>query len=55
MDMIEAFRPDMYHVLCDGDTSVESSRKRALKAVDVTTKMFQECVDRHVKSKVRQF
>lgn len=51
MDMMEAFRPDMYHVLCDGDTSVESSRKRAHKAVDVTTKMFTECLERHLKSK----
>uniref|UniRef100_A0A1B6L868 Queuine tRNA-ribosyltransferase accessory subunit 2 n=1 Tax=Graphocephala atropunctata TaxID=36148 RepID=A0A1B6L868_9HEMI len=50
MDMMEAFRPDMYQVLCDGDTNAESSRKRVQKAVDVSTTLFLECADRHVKS-----
>ncbi|XP_046682360.1 queuine tRNA-ribosyltransferase accessory subunit 2 [Homalodisca vitripennis] len=50
MDMMEAFRPDMYQALCDGDTNTESSRKRSQKAVDVSTSLFLSCADRHTKS-----
>lgn len=52
MDMVEAFQPDMYHVLCDGDTNIESTQKRGQKAVDVSASMFLACAERHFKSQV---
>lgn len=50
--MIEAFRPDMYHSLCDGDTNKDSSRKRAFKTVNVTGSMFKICAERQARSEV---
>ncbi|XP_054274045.1 queuine tRNA-ribosyltransferase accessory subunit 2 [Macrosteles quadrilineatus] len=50
MDMMEAFKPDMYHSLCDGDTNKNSSRKRAYKTLNVTGSMFRTCAERHAQS-----
>lgn len=47
MDMVEAYRPDLFHALCDGDTNAESSKKRALKSADRTEDFFLACLDRY--------
>lgn len=44
MEFVEAFRPDMFVALCDGDTNADSSRKRALKSTDRTERFFDECL-----------
>lgn len=44
MDFVEAFGPDMFVALCDGDTNAQSSRKRALKSADRTERFFDECL-----------
>lgn len=50
MNFVEAFQPDMFHVLCDGDTNAKSSNKRALKSASRTEKFFEECLERFSKS-----
>lgn len=50
MDCIEAFKPDMYYLLSDGDTNKASKNKRITKSVDNTVKYFTECMERHKKS-----
>nr|CAD7411866.1 unnamed protein product [Timema cristinae] len=52
MDVIESFQPDMYQALCDGDTNLNSSKKRVSKALDRSSKMFWRCLERHEKSEV---
>ncbi|XP_021922137.1 queuine tRNA-ribosyltransferase accessory subunit 2 isoform X3 [Zootermopsis nevadensis] len=50
MDMIEAFQPDMYQALCDGDTDLKSSKKRIHKSIDKSLMFFEKCLERHEKS-----
>lgn len=50
MDMVEIFKPDCYVALCDGDTNINSTRKRAKKAVCRSNTMFEQCLSRHSKS-----
>ncbi|XP_021922136.1 queuine tRNA-ribosyltransferase accessory subunit 2 isoform X2 [Zootermopsis nevadensis] len=52
MDMIEAFQPDMYQALCDGDTDLKSSKKRIHKSIDKSLMFFEKCLERHEKSEV---
>lgn len=52
MNSIEAFKPDMYYFLSDGDTNIASSAKRTSKAVNNTITYFKQCMERHEKSKV---
>lgn len=52
MDYVEAFRPDMFVTLCDGDTNAESSRKRALKSADRSERFFEECLTKYRTSDV---
>ncbi|GFG40511.1 hypothetical protein Cfor_07575 [Coptotermes formosanus] len=52
MDIIEAFQPDMYQVLCDGDTNTTSSKRRVQKSVDRSITFFERCIKRHEKSEV---
>ncbi|XP_049812703.1 queuine tRNA-ribosyltransferase accessory subunit 2 [Schistocerca nitens] len=54
MDLIEAFQPDMYQALCDGDTDIHSSKKRTRKCVDRTSEFLKHCVRRHKASKTLQ-
>lgn len=51
MDVIEAFQPDFFHVLCDGETPSDASKKRLIKSLDKSKKFFIECLERHKKSK----
>lgn len=44
MDYVEAFRPDMFVTLCDGDTNAQSSRKRALKSAERSERFLEECL-----------
>ena len=53
MDIIEAFQPDIYQMLCDGDTNLQSSKKRIQKSVERTSSMFEKCLQRHQNSEVR--
>lgn len=50
MDFVDAFVPDIFHVLCDGDTNAKSSNKRALKSASRTEKFFEECLERYTQS-----
>jgi len=54
MDIVEAYRPDFYHVLCDGDTNSTSSKKRILKCIERTETFFNDCFERHKTSKCLQ-
>lgn len=50
MDYVEAFKPDIYQVLTDGCTDVNSTKKRVSKAVDRSKHMLSRCLERHVTS-----
>lgn len=52
MDIIEAFQPDIYQVLCDGDTNTTSSKRRVQKSIDRSIIFFERCIKRHEKSEV---
>lgn len=47
MDIVEAFKPDLYIALCDGDTNIDSSKKRVTKAVKRSKTLFDQCLTRH--------
>lgn len=46
MDYADAYCPDIFHALCDGDTNADSSKKRALKSADRTEFFFEKCLER---------
>lgn len=50
MDIVEAFKPDFYVALCDGDTNINSSSKRVSKAVNRSKIFLEHCISRHVAS-----
>ncbi|KAF3424089.1 hypothetical protein E2986_09780 [Frieseomelitta varia] len=50
MDIIETFKPDMYVALCDGDTNIDSSRKRISKSVENSLTFFEQCFIKHSSS-----
>lgn len=50
MDLMEKFKPDVYVSLCDGSTDEYSTPKRLVKAVEKSNKLFEKCLDRHLKS-----
>ncbi|GLH01884.1 Queuine tRNA-ribosyltransferase accessory subunit 2 [Gryllus bimaculatus] len=54
MNVMEAFCPDMYQVLHDGDTDANSGKKRVTKAVDRTSRFTEVCLQRHKSSAVLQ-
>ena len=47
MDIVETFKPDFYIALCDGDTNIDSSKKRISKAVRRSNTLFEQCLTRH--------
>lgn len=47
METIEAFKPDMFHTLCDGGTNEESGNKRNTNAIQRTESFFKECVEKY--------
>uniref|UniRef100_A0A182SRN5 tRNA-guanine(15) transglycosylase-like domain-containing protein n=1 Tax=Anopheles maculatus TaxID=74869 RepID=A0A182SRN5_9DIPT len=50
MQLMEAFRPDVYAPLYDGDTDGKSSKKREQKSLDRTEKFVEQCLEWHRKS-----
>lgn len=52
MDAMEALQPDIFHTLCDGDTSDGCAKKRILNAVHRTGKFFEGCIERYNTSEV---
>ena len=52
LEVQEAVLPDWYECLCDSDTNKDSSKKRAVKAVDRTLNFLDEVIERHKKSEV---
>jgi queuine tRNA-ribosyltransferase subunit QTRTD1 len=50
MKIVQAFQPNLYHMLCDGDTSQESGEKRTFKSVEKTDNFFKECLQIHKQS-----
>ncbi|XP_065201571.1 queuine tRNA-ribosyltransferase accessory subunit 2-like [Planococcus citri] len=47
MEIMEAFQPDMYCALSDGDTNLKSSTKRLCNSTTITNDAFQYCYDKH--------
>lgn len=45
VNLMEAMQPDIFHTLCDGDTSDGCSKKRIINAVNRTQRFFQECLE----------
>lgn len=45
MKIIESFKPDFFHTLCDGDTNDESGNKRIYNAVNRTYAFFKKCAE----------
>lgn len=45
MNIIGSFKPDVFHTLCDGDTSLISGNKRNYNAVNRTHTFFKECAE----------
>ncbi|XP_055315394.1 queuine tRNA-ribosyltransferase accessory subunit 2 [Sitodiplosis mosellana] len=43
MKLVETFKPDLFHTLCDGDTNESSGNKRIFNAVKRTESFFQTC------------
>lgn len=54
MKAVEAFKPDLYYFLSDGDTNICSPSKRISKAVDKTISFFRECLEHHKNSAILQ-
>ncbi|KAK3919853.1 Queuine tRNA-ribosyltransferase accessory subunit 2 [Frankliniella fusca] len=54
MNMVEKLKPDIYLALCDGDTDSDSSKKRVLKSMTRTSKLFRECYNHHKASAALQ-
>lgn len=50
MNLVEAFRPDVYVPLFDGDTDGASSKKRDLKSLERTETFVEQCLEVHRKS-----
>lgn len=50
MELVEAFKPDLYVPLFDGDTDIDSSKKRLQKSLDRTEKFVEQCLEAHRKS-----
>ena len=46
LELQEAIQPDWFESLCDSDTNKDSSRKRAVKAVDRTLSFLDEILDK---------
>lgn len=50
MNVIETFKPDMYVALCDGDTNINSSKRRVSNSVQSSMTFFNECFNKHSSS-----
>ncbi|XP_064616447.1 queuine tRNA-ribosyltransferase accessory subunit 2-like [Liolophura sinensis] len=52
MDIQEAFQPDVYQALSDGDVGKTTTRKRLQKSIHRTLSFLDECLERHQNSEV---
>lgn len=52
MELVKAYKPDLYVALCDGDTNVNSSAKRVSKAVRRSKTLLEQCLDIHLRSDI---
>ena len=50
MEFVQAYKPDLYVALCDGDTNINSSAKRISKAVLRSKTLLEQCLDIHLHS-----
>ncbi|KAL0113857.1 hypothetical protein PUN28_011295 [Cardiocondyla obscurior] len=50
MEFVQAYKPDLYVALCDGDTNINSSAKRMSKAVHRSKTLLEQCLDIHLNS-----
>lgn len=50
MNIVEAFKPDLYVALCDSDTDIHSSAKRTTNAVSRSKALLRQCLQRHTAS-----
>lgn len=50
MEFVQAYKPDLYVALCDGDTNINSSAKRISKAVLRSKTLLEQCLDIHLRS-----
>lgn len=50
MELAQAYKPDLYVALCDGDTNINSSAKRVSKAVRRSKTLLEQCLDIHLQS-----
>lgn len=51
-NLVEMFKPDMYLALCDGDTDIESSKKRISHAVEKSNRILDASLDCHGESEI---
>ncbi|XP_011265335.3 queuine tRNA-ribosyltransferase accessory subunit 2 isoform X1 [Camponotus floridanus] len=50
MELVQAYKPDLYVALCDGDTNINSSAKRVSKAVLRSKTLLEQCLNIHLHS-----
>ncbi|EZA51490.1 hypothetical protein DMN91_000560 [Ooceraea biroi] len=50
MELVQAYKPDLYVALCDGDTNSSSSAKRVRKAINRSKTLLEQCLDIHLSS-----
>lgn len=50
MELVQAYKPDLYVALCDGDTNINSSAKRVTKAIRRSKTLLEQCLDIHLQS-----
>lgn len=50
MSLVEAFKPDLFHTLCDGDTNEFSGNKRTFNSVNRTNNFFADCAKMYTSS-----
>lgn len=52
MELVEAYKPDLYVALCDGDTNINSSAKRVSKSIIRSKTLLEQCLNIHVNSDI---
>lgn len=52
MELVQTFKPDLYVVLCDGDTNINSSAKRVTNAVSRSRTLLEQCLSIHQSSDI---
>lgn len=52
IEIVESFKPDIFHALCDGDTNETSAIKRIFNAVTRTDTFFKECAELYKQSTI---